>query len=63
MAQSVERQILGFDSGHNLKVCDFEPRIRLYAGSMEASWDSLSLALSLPFPCSRSLSLSFFLSK
>ena len=34
-----------------------EPPIRLCTDSMESTWDSLSL-LSLPLPCSGSLSLS-----
>ena len=47
---------LDFGSGHDLTVREFESRIGLCAGSVEAAWDSFSLCLSL------SLSLSLFLS-
>ena len=51
MAQSVKCLTLHFSSGHDLKVCGFEPCIGLRAGSKEPAWDSLS---ALPW---RSLSL------
>ena len=54
MAQSVKRLTLDFGSGHDLMVCEFEPR----AGSVEPAWDSPSLPLSLSLPCSLSHSLS-----
>ena len=59
MAQSVKHVTLDFRSGHDLMVCEFEPRVRLCAHSLEAAWDSLSLPLSLPSP---QLSPSLFLS-
>ena len=55
-AQSVERLILGFGSGRDLRIREFEPRVGLRAASAESAWDSLSL--SLPLPCSPSLCLS-----
>ena len=59
-ALSVKRLTLGFGSGHDLTVCEFEPHVRLCADSSEPAWDSLSLSLSLslPLPCSCSLSRS-----
>ena len=51
MAQLVKRLTLDFSSGHDLMVCEIEPPIG--ADSVEPAWDSLSLRLSLPFPCSR----------
>ena len=47
VAQSVKHLTLGFCSGHELMVCEFEPRIRLCAESAEPARDSLSLSLSL----------------
>ena len=48
MAQSVELLTLDFGSGHNLKVCGFEPRVALCANnSVEPAWDSFSLPVSL----------------
>ena len=40
----------GFDSGHDLTVCEIEPRVGLCADSVEPDWDSLSFLLSLPLP-------------
>ena len=57
MAQLIKRLALDFGSGHDLMVCELEPRVRLSAGSAEPAWDSLSLSLSLPLPCSHSVSL------
>ena len=54
----VERLTLGFGSGHDLTVREFEPRVRLCADSGEPAWDSLSLPLSAPPPLALSLSLS-----
>ena len=48
VTQSVERQTLDFDSGHDLKGHGFEPHIRLHGGSVEPTWDSLSPSLSGP---------------
>ena len=61
MAQSVEHLTLGFGSGHDLTVHEFEPRIGLCADSAEPAWDSFCLSLSLPTPplLAHSLSLSF----
>ena len=47
VAQSVKRLILGFSSGRDLTVREFEPRIGLSADGVEAAWDSLSFPLSL----------------
>ena len=45
---------------NDLTVLEFEPRTGPWAGSAEPAWDSLppSLSLSLPLPCSNSLSVS-----
>ena len=51
MAQSVEDPTLDFGLGRDLTVREFEPRVGLYTVRF-----SLSLPLSLPFPCSLSLS-------
>ena len=48
MAQSVKHLALGFGLGHDLTVCEFEPCIRLFAGSAEPAWDSLSSLSSHP---------------
>ena len=58
VAQSVKHLTLGFCSGHDLMVHEFKPRIGLCADSAEPAWDSLSPSLSLPLPCTLSLSLS-----
>ena len=50
MAQSAKLPTLGFGSGHDLTVGEFEPRIRLYTDSAEPAWDSLSPSLSAPHP-------------
>ena len=47
MAWSVERLTLGFNSGHNLEVCGFEPHPRLCADSVVPAWDSVSLSLKI----------------
>ena len=47
MAQSVKQPTLGFGSGHDLMVCEFEPHAGLCADSAEPAWDSLS-TLSVP---------------
>ena len=54
----VEHLILGFGSGHDLLVHEFEPPMGLCADRVEPARDSLSLSLSLPLSCSLSLSLS-----
>ena len=43
MAQSVKRPTLDSGAGHDLVVCEFEPRTGLCADSAEPAWDSLSL--------------------
>ena len=49
-AQFVDLLTLGFGSGRDLTVCEFEPRVRLCADSAEPAWDSLSPSLSAPPP-------------
>ena len=58
MAQLVTRLTLGFSSGHDLTVREFEPGIGLRAGGAEPAWDSLSPSLSAPPPLTLSVSLS-----
>ena len=48
MAQSVKHLTLGFGSGHELTVREFEPSIWFCADSGEPAWDSLSPSLSAP---------------
>ena len=50
VAQLVKRQTLDLGSGHDLTVHGMESHLRLCADSMEPTWDSLSLPVSLPFP-------------
>ena len=47
------------DSGHDLRVCGIEPRVRLCTDGVEPAWDSLSLPLSVPlqFACVRAHTL------
>ena len=51
VARSVKRLTLGFNSGHDFTVGEFEPHAGLCADNIEPAWDSLSappwLALSL----------------
>ena len=54
VAQSIERLTLDFGSGHDLMVREFEPPVRLRAGSTVC----LGLSLSPSLPLSLSLSLS-----
>ena len=58
VAQSVKRLTLGFSSGRDLTVCEFEPHIGLCADSAEPAWDSVSLTLSAPPWLALELSLS-----
>ena len=58
MAQPVKGLTLDFGSGHDLTVCEFKAHLGLCADNAEPAWDSLSLPLSLPLPCSLCLSLS-----
>ena len=48
MAQSVNLPSLGFGSGHDLTVHEFDPPIGLCTDSVEPAWDSLSLPFSAP---------------
>ena len=47
MAQPAKHLTLGFGSGHDLTVCEFESHVGLYADSAEPAWDSVSLSLPL----------------
>ena len=57
MAQSVQHLTLGFSSGHDLPVRQFELHTGLRANGAEPTWDPLSLPLSLPLPCSLALKI------
>ena len=61
VAQLVKRLTLGFGSGHDLVVGEFEPRVRFCVDSTEPAWNSLSLSLSLSL--SAPPLLTFFLSQ
>ena len=52
VAQLVKRLTLDFGSGHDLAVCEFEPRVGLRADSSEpgACFRFCVFPLSLPFP-------------
>ena len=58
MEQSFERLTLGFSSGHDLMVHEFEPHTGLCADGTEPSWDSVSPSLRPSPTCSLPLSLS-----
>ena len=64
MAKSVKHPTFDFSSGHDLPVCEFKPRVRLCADTVEPAWD-LSLSPSLCSSPTRAheLSLSLCLSK
>ena len=47
MAPLVKNPTLGFSSGHDLMVCEMEPRVGICADRAEPAGDSLSLSLSL----------------
>ena len=57
-SQSGKHLTLGFGSGLDLTVHEFERRVGLFADSKEPAWDSLSLSLSLSLSVSLSVSLS-----
>ena len=57
VAESVKRLTLDLGSGHDLIVCEFEPRIGFCADGMEPAWDSVSPSLCLSCACALSLSL------
>ena len=50
VTQSVKHPNHDFGSGHDLMVCEFKPHIRLH------TVPSVSVSLSLPLPCWRTLS-------
>ena len=54
MAQSVQQLTLGFGSGHDLMVCEFEPHIGLCADSVEPAWESVFASPLLMCVCSLS---------
>ena len=58
VAHSVKHRTLDLGSGHDLTVRGIEPQVALCADTAGSAWDSLSLLLSLPLPCSLGLSLS-----
>ena len=58
VAQSVKCPTIDFGSGHDLTVHEFEHHTGLHSDSAEPAWDSVSLPLCLPHPCSLSVSLS-----
>ena len=58
VARVVKCLTLDFCSGRDLMVCEFEPRVRLCAESVEHVWDSISSSLSAPHKLMHSLSLS-----
>ena len=59
MAQLVKGLSLGYSSGHDLTVCEFEPHIGLFPDGSEPAWDPLSLStLSAPPLLALCLSLS-----
>ena len=55
VGEAGKRLTLGFGSGHHLKDRGILPHIGLCADSVEPTWDSLSLPLFLPLPCSHAL--------
>ena len=48
MAQLAKRPTLGFGSGLDLTVREFEPHIELLIDGVEPAWDSLSPSFSAP---------------
>ena len=50
VAQSVKHPTLGFGSGDDLTLHEFEPHIRLSPDSVEPAWNSLSPSHSAPPP-------------
>ena len=47
-AQSIPRATRDFGSGHDLTVCEFEPRVGLCAEGAEPAWDPVALSPPLP---------------
>ena len=63
MVQSVKHLTLVLSSSHDLTVCEFKPRIRLYANGVEPTLDYIFPSLCSSPACSLSLlSLSLSLS-
>ena len=58
MPQLVKHLTLGFSSGPDLTIHEFEMDFGFCADSAEPAWDSLSFPLSLSLPCSCAHSLS-----
>ena len=58
MAQLLKHLTLDFVSGHDLMVCEFQPRTGLYADRVKLAWDSLPPPLSAPPSLACSLALS-----
>ena len=54
---------LDFGSGHDLTVREIEPRVKLYADSVEPAWDPVSPSLSGPLPLTLACSLARALSQ
>ena len=48
VAQSFKHLTPDFSSGHGLTVWEFEPRVGLWADSVEPAWDFLSPSTSAP---------------
>ena len=63
VAQAGECLTLGFGSGHDLMVHEFEPLIGLCADSEKLAWDSRSPSLSVPSRLMLFFSLSLSLSQ
>ena len=57
MGSAVKHPTLGFRSGHDLTVHEFDPQVGLYADTVEPVSDSVSPSLSAPFPLAVYLSL------
>ena len=63
VAQLVKRLTLGFDSGHDLTVCETEPCIWLCTDRAEPAWDFLPLSVSVPPVLALSVSLCLKMNK
>ena len=53
VAQLVGHLTLGFGSGHDLTVCEFEPRVGPWADGGQPVWDPLSAPPLLTLPLSK----------
>ena len=56
VVQLVKHPTLGFSSGHDLVIFEFELHIGIYAGSAEPAWDCLCLSAQILLAVSLSLS-------